>query len=102
MKDANGQFVPLGRDFSVFTDTSDEEDDGDDRRGDKSGKYGVRDESTQKLLGKVPDNAIPRTVALPVQTATPANGRDDQRSGKRGVKVAKNPNGSKKKVRIVV
>lgn len=104
MKDANGQFVALGSDFSVLTDTSDEEDDGDERRGGKDGKYGVRDESTRRLLGKVPENAIPRTVAAPVQTAATAGagGRDDQRPGKRGGKATKTPNAQKKRVRIVV
>lgn len=63
------------------------------------GKYGIRDESTQRLLGKVPDNVIPRTVAMPVQMPS---GGDDQRSGKRSGKTSKPSNGVKKKVRIVV
>lgn len=105
MKDSSGRFVPLGNEFSVLTDTSDEEDEGNDDRGKKgkegehSDKYGTRDESTKKLIGKVPENAIPRTVAMPVQTP---NGRDEQRSGKRSGKSSKTSNGTKKKVRIVV
>lgn len=57
MKDASGNFVRLGEEFSVLTDTSDEEDE----------HITERDDCRRKLLESVPGDAIPTTVAVPVQ-----------------------------------
>lgn len=57
--DATGVPVRLGSEFSVMTDTSDEDDD----------SFGI-DESKQKLLGSATPDAIPKTVPVPVQTSS--------------------------------
>lgn len=57
--DATGVPVRLGSEFTVMTDTSDEDDD----------NFGI-DESKRKLLGSVASDAIPKTVPVPVQMST--------------------------------
>lgn len=87
MKDSSGQFVQLGSEFSVMTDTSDEEDD----------RVNARDELKTKLLSTVPANAIPTTIPTPVQLGhRPYNDRP-----KRSMRIVSS-NGSKKKVRAIM
>nr|WEG69096.1 myristylated tegument protein [Mastomys natalensis cytomegalovirus 2]WEG69234.1 myristylated tegument protein [Mastomys natalensis cytomegalovirus 2]WEG69373.1 myristylated tegument protein [Mastomys natalensis cytomegalovirus 2]WEG69511.1 myristylated tegument protein [Mastomys natalensis cytomegalovirus 2]WEG69649.1 myristylated tegument protein [Mastomys natalensis cytomegalovirus 2] len=88
LKDSSGKFVQLGSEFSVLTDTSDDD---EDRTAPD------RDDSKQRLLGSVPENAIPTTVPVRVQTGP----RSGDRGGRRVNGSAKS--GSiKKKARAIL
>lgn len=87
MKDSSGQFVQLGSEFSVLTDTSDDDDDRETNR----------DETKTRLLSSVPENAIPTTIPMPVQLGNrPYNDR-----GKRLSRPSAGI-GTKKKVRVMI
>lgn len=71
LKDVAGNPITLGPEYTVLTDTSDEDEPSED--GNK-----------QRLLSAVPSNAIPTTIPTPVQMLHKVDGKRRQvKNGKR-------------------